>query len=152
MISVAAGARPAGYRPLGLLLAVTLVTCALGWLFKGHCITDGSWDDFEQYTTGCYTDAAPFWFGHDLAAGAIPYFQTPIEYPVLTGALIYLDAVLTACDLRSARRCAALRAGGDAGQHGVRAADHIAIVAHRRRRQAAVDVGRGAGADPLRRT
>ena len=89
------GGRSAGYRPLGLLLAVTLVTCSLGWLFKGHCIVDGNWDGFEQYTTGCYTDAAPFWFGHNLAAGAIPYFQTPIEYPVLTGALIYLDAMLT---------------------------------------------------------
>jgi len=79
-------------RPaLALLLAVTAATCALGWLFKAHCAFDGQWGNLEFYETGCYSDAYPFWRMRHLAEGAIPYFDGPIEYPVLTGLLIFLE-------------------------------------------------------------
>lgn len=78
-----------------LLLAATLaLTCLLGWAFKAHCLP-GGWTDAEQYTTGCYSDAVPFWIGRGLAAGEIPYLQTPLEYPVLTGALIWAEGAVT---------------------------------------------------------
>lgn len=80
-------ARPA----LALLLLVTALTCTLGWLFKANCTFDGYWDNLEFYTKGCYSDAYPFWRGKGLADGAIPYFETPVEYPVLTGLLIFLE-------------------------------------------------------------
>lgn len=72
-----------------LMLALAL-TCALGWLFKTHC-APGGWTDSEQYTTGCYSDAVPFWTGRGVAAGEVPYFQAQMEYPVLTGALIWIE-------------------------------------------------------------
>jgi len=76
-----------------LMLALAL-TCAAGWLFKAHC-APGGWTGSEQYTTGCYSDAVPFWTGRGVAAGEIPYLQARMEYPVLTGALIWVEGGLT---------------------------------------------------------
>lgn len=73
--------------PAAVLLATVLTVCA-GWAFKAHCVLDGGWTDGEQYTTGCYTDVVPFWTERGVAAGALPYLDTPLEYPVLTGAQI----------------------------------------------------------------
>ncbi len=78
-------------RVLWLALAVT---CSLGWLFKGHCLS-GGWAGSIQYTTGCYSDVLPFWFGRGVASGQIPYLQARMEYPVLTGAQIWLEGSVT---------------------------------------------------------
>ncbi|MCW3834658.1 hypothetical protein ACFQ1E_03675 [Sphingomonas canadensis] len=75
------------------LMAVLAVTCFLGWLFKAHCL-GGGWTGLEQYTTGCYSDAVPFWTARGLANGAVPYLTGRMEYPVLTGILIAVEAVL----------------------------------------------------------
>ena len=82
-------------RQLAILLALTAVTATLGWLFKAHCAFDGFWSGAEQYTTGCYSDAMPFWAGRGVATGQLPYVEARIEYPVLTGLLIYLEGVVT---------------------------------------------------------
>ena len=73
--------------------AVLALTCLLGWAFKGHCGT--AWSDSIQYTTGCYSDAVPFWGLRGVAAGDVPYLQARMEYPVLTGALIWLEGGIT---------------------------------------------------------
>lgn len=78
------------YGPDGPWLALVL-TCFLGWGFKAHC--GAGWIDAQQYTTGCYSDAVPFWASRGVAAGKLPYFQAPMEYPVLTGALIWLEGL-----------------------------------------------------------
>jgi len=85
----------AARRTLTLLLLATAATCALGWLFKANCTFDGYWDNLEFYVKGCYSDAYPFWRGRGLADGAVPYFDAPLEYPVLTGMLIWLEALWT---------------------------------------------------------
>ena len=72
-------------RHFRALLAVLAVTCLLGFGFKQHCMP-GGWTDSEQYLTGCYSDAVPFWTARAVDKGSVPYLQTPIEYPVLTGA------------------------------------------------------------------
>ncbi|ONF95649.1 hypothetical protein [Sphingomonas jeddahensis] len=72
-----------------LLLAVT---CLVGWLFKAHC--GAGWTGDEQYLTGCYSDAVPFWGLREVAAGQLPYVEARIEYPVLTGALIWLEGLV----------------------------------------------------------
>lgn len=86
---------PAPHRglPPAVLAGALLVLC-LGWLFKAHCYLDGGWDGGEQYTTGCYTDVVPFWFGRDVADGAVPYIDTELEYPVLTGAQILVEGAV----------------------------------------------------------
>lgn len=76
-----------------LALALT-VTCSLGWLFKAHC-TPGGWTGGEQYTTGCYSDAMPFWGLRGVDKGQIPYLQARMEYPVLTGAQIWVEGAIT---------------------------------------------------------
>lgn len=82
-------------RRLAWLLLLTFCTCTVGWLFKAHCTFDGYWSGAEQYTTGCYSDAMPFWGGRAVDAGKLPYFQSRMEYPVLIGALIYGEGLVT---------------------------------------------------------
>ncbi len=76
--------------PNGPYLALAL-TCLIGWGFKAHC--GAGWTGSEQYTTGCYSDAVPFWGMRGLADGKVPYLQARMEYPVLTGALIWVEAL-----------------------------------------------------------
>lgn len=73
-----------------LLFLALALTCSLGWLFKAHC-TPGGWTGGEQYSTGCYSDAIPFWTAREVDKGKIPYFQARMEYPVLTGAAIWIE-------------------------------------------------------------
>jgi uncharacterized membrane protein len=80
--------------PLVRLMLALALTCLLGWIFKAHC-DDAAWGRFVQYTSGCYSDAVPFWGLRGVAAGQLPYFQAPLEYPVLTGGLIWIDGILT---------------------------------------------------------
>ena len=77
--------------PNGPYLALAL-TCLLGWGFKAHC--GAGWIGAEQYTTGCYSDAVPFWGLRGVAAGQMPYFEARMEYPVLTGALIWIEGLV----------------------------------------------------------
>lgn len=77
--------------PNGPYLALAL-TCLFGWGFKAHC--GAGWTGAEQYTTGCYSDAVPFWGLRDVATGQIPYFEARMEYPVLTGALIWIEGLI----------------------------------------------------------
>ena len=69
-----------------------LATCLAGWLFKAHC--GAVWTGDEQYLTGCYSDAVPFWGLRGVAAGQLPYLEARIEYPVLAGALIWLEGLV----------------------------------------------------------
>ncbi len=83
-----------GAAPVSVALgAAMFATCFAGWLFKSHCLA-GGWTGAEQYTTGCYSDVVPFWLGRGVAAGQVPYFQVPIEYPVLTGLQIGLEGLI----------------------------------------------------------
>lgn len=77
------------------MLAAAVITVAAGWLFKAHCYLDGSWTGGEQYTTGCYTDVVPFWTEREVASGAVPYLDAALEYPVLTGAQIWLEGAVS---------------------------------------------------------
>lgn len=77
-------------RRVRVLFLALALTCSLGWLFKAHC-TPGGWTNAEQYSTGCYNDAIPFWTSREVDKGKIPYFQTRMEYPVLTGAAIWIE-------------------------------------------------------------
>jgi uncharacterized membrane protein len=77
------------------LIAATLATALAGWWLKIQCATDGVWDNLEFYQYGCYSDAYPFWRGHGLSEGKLPYLEARIEYPVLTGAVIGIEGMLT---------------------------------------------------------
>ena len=43
----------------------------------------------------CYSDVVPLWSDERLDTGAVPYRDTTVEYPVLTGAFMWMTADLT---------------------------------------------------------
>ncbi len=73
-----------------LAVAACCLTLALGWWSKARCLTDGDWTGGEEYLGWCYTDVFPLWWGERLSEGAVPYLDHPVEYPVLTGAQMWL--------------------------------------------------------------
>jgi len=84
--------RPASSKRLPrAVVAVLCLTLALAWFSKSRCLLfDAGWQDGEQYRGWCYTDIYPLWFVERLDAGAVPYLDHPVEYPVLTGAWMWL--------------------------------------------------------------
>jgi uncharacterized membrane protein len=82
------------WTPLRVLLAMTCLTMLLGFLVKEPCAT-GNWTGNKQYTHMCYSDVVPLWSDERLDIGAVPYRDTAVEYPVLTGGLMWLSADLT---------------------------------------------------------
>jgi uncharacterized membrane protein len=78
-----------------VLLALTCLTLLLGFAEKSPC-TDGNWGSAGmQYTHACYSDVVPLWGVERLSVGSVPYRDTAIEYPVLTGGFMWLTAELT---------------------------------------------------------
>lgn len=90
---------PGGHRPSsvasrllavsgssGLLVFAGLLSAGLGFYAKAACWM-GAWNmGVEQYQAHCYTDVYPLYFSEGLSAGKIPYFDHPVEYPVIIGA------------------------------------------------------------------
>lgn len=86
--------RRAWWTPLRWLLVMTLFTLILGALQKSPC-ANGDWTGSKQYTHFCYSDVIPLWSDERLDIGAVPYRDTAVEYPVLTGGFMWLTADLT---------------------------------------------------------
>ena len=81
------------WTPLRICLLYATVVLAGAWLKQAPC-SDGNWAGSVQYTHLCYSDAVPLFGIHGLDAGALPYLDSAVEYPVLTGAFMALAAVL----------------------------------------------------------
>jgi uncharacterized membrane protein len=82
------------WTPLRWLFAMTLVTLLLGYAQKSPC-ANGDWTGNKQYTHFCYSDVVPLWSDERLDVGGVPYRDTTVEYPVLTGGFMWLTADLT---------------------------------------------------------
>jgi uncharacterized membrane protein len=70
--------------PVRVLMALAAVVFVLHWVQKAPC-QDGMWENHEQYSKMCYTDIVALYYAEHLNDGAVPYFDWPVEYPVLTG-------------------------------------------------------------------
>ncbi|MEU2347656.1 glycosyltransferase 87 family protein [Modestobacter sp. NPDC049651] len=81
------------WTPLRVCLLFTVAVLALAWTKQVPC-ADGAWTGSEQYTHLCYNDAVPLFGIHGLDRGEVPYLDSAVEYPVLTGGLMQLSAVL----------------------------------------------------------
>src|SRR5215468_6129169 len=86
-------ARPApGSRmltPARVVMVLAVLVFCLHWVQKSPC-QDGAWQDNSQYRNFCYTDVLALYYAEHLNDGAVPYFDWPVEYPVLTGAFMGL--------------------------------------------------------------
>lgn len=81
------------WTPLRISLLFTTAVLALAWLKQAPC-ADGNWTGWVQYTHFCYSDTVPLFGLHDLDTGALPYLDSPVEYPVLTGGFMALAAAV----------------------------------------------------------
>jgi uncharacterized membrane protein len=72
------------WTPARIIVALAILVFCLHWVQKSPC-QDGAWENNEQYTHFCYTDVLALYYAEHLNEGAVPYFDFPVEYPVLTG-------------------------------------------------------------------
>jgi uncharacterized membrane protein len=82
------------WTPVRVLVALTLFTCLLGWLQKAPCRDGSTWVHEHQYTRACYTDVVALYSAEGLSAGKTPYYEHPVEYPVVIGGVMHLTARL----------------------------------------------------------
>ena len=81
------------WTPLRICLLFATVVLGLAWIKQAPC-SDGNWSGWIQYTHFCYSDSVPLFTLHGLDAGAVPYVDSVVEYPVLTGAFMAAAAAL----------------------------------------------------------
>jgi uncharacterized membrane protein len=79
------------WTPLRVCLLFTTLVLALAWIKQAPCAS-GNWTGHVQYTHFCYSDTVPLYGLHHLDTGAIPYLDSPVEYPVLSGGFMALAA------------------------------------------------------------
>jgi hypothetical protein len=71
---------------LGAGVAASAIAALLGYAQKLPCSSGGAWNTFTgQFRDACYTDIYPLYYDEQLAAGKVPYYGHPVEYPVLMG-------------------------------------------------------------------
>jgi uncharacterized membrane protein len=75
------------FTPARVIITIAVLIFGLHWVQKSPC-QDGIWTDHEQYTHFCYTDVLALYYAEHLSDGQVPYFDWPVEYPVLTGFLM----------------------------------------------------------------
>lgn len=92
------------WTPMRVVLLIAVAVLALGWIQKQPC-GDGMWQRGSQYTSYCYSDVIALYGAEGLVDKRIPYLEKRtdnasdplqyVEYPVLTGALMFVAAVPT---------------------------------------------------------
>jgi uncharacterized membrane protein len=82
------------WTPVRVLVALTLLTCLFGWLQKAPCRDGSTWVHEHQYTRACYTDVVALYSAEGLSAGKTPYYEHPVEYPVVIGGVMHVTARL----------------------------------------------------------
>ncbi len=78
-----------------VLVALTVITCTLGWAQKAQCRDTRNWSHAGgtyQYTRLCYSDVVALYGDERLSEHATPYVDHPVEYPVLIGAVMAIGA------------------------------------------------------------
>jgi hypothetical protein len=82
------------WTPLRVLIALTLLTSLLGFAQKAGCRDGSTWVHEHQYTRACYTDVVALYSAEGLSSGQKPYYEHPVEYPVVIGGVMSLTARL----------------------------------------------------------
>jgi uncharacterized membrane protein len=82
------------WTPLRVLLAFVALTSLLGFAQKAPCRSGSSWQHEYQYTRACYTDVVALYSAEGLSDGKTPYYQHPVEYPVVIGGVMWVSSGL----------------------------------------------------------
>jgi uncharacterized membrane protein len=82
------------WTPLRVCLLFASTVLAFAWLKQAPC-ADGNWTGSLQYTHLCYSDPVPLFGLYGQGEGALPYLDARVEYPVLTGAVMALAALVS---------------------------------------------------------
>jgi uncharacterized membrane protein len=82
------------WTPLRVCLAFAVLVLAFAWLKQAPC-SDGNWTGSEQYTHFCYSDPVPLFGIYGQGEGAVPYLDSRVEYPVLSGGFMALAAAIS---------------------------------------------------------
>ncbi|MHB1802054.1 MAG: glycosyltransferase family 87 protein [Actinomycetes bacterium] len=95
--------RSGWWMPVRVLVALVLMTMALGWAQKGYCRSTG-FAGQGPFVHACYSDIPVLYQARGLAAGDVPYVAPrsvqPVEYPVLTGLVMWANARLVPAGVR----------------------------------------------------
>ena len=83
------------WTPVRVLLALTLLTSLLGLGEKAPCRDASDWANEHQYTRACYSDVLALYSAEGLSDGKRPYYDHPVEYPVVIGGVMALSASLS---------------------------------------------------------
>ena len=81
------------WTPVRVLVLLTLLTSVLGYAQKLPCRDGSNWVEEYQYTRACYTDVVALYGAEGLSAGQTPYYEHPVEYPVVIGAVMQVTAL-----------------------------------------------------------
>jgi uncharacterized membrane protein len=91
------------WTPLRVCLLLVVVVSALGYVADGYCRSLGWPRDMSVEVHGCYSDIPLLLYARGLADGAIPYLSADaaaFEYPVLSGLMAWLTALVSGGDQR----------------------------------------------------
>jgi hypothetical protein len=72
-----------------------LLTSVFGYAQKLPCRDGSNWVNEYQYTRACYTDVIALYGAEGLSDGKTPYYQHPVEYPVVIGAVMQISSLAT---------------------------------------------------------
>jgi uncharacterized membrane protein len=88
------------WSPLRVVLLLAVLASALGAAIDTPCVGTSWTDGDEQFSRGCYSDIVHLYWGRGIDEGVLPYVEDPattgdqeVEYPVLSGAVMYLLGV-----------------------------------------------------------
>ena len=76
------------WTPLRVLVALMMLTFTAGFFAKLPC-SYHPWAEQYQYTRLCYSDVYALYFSEKINEGAVPYVDHPVEYPVITGGIMW---------------------------------------------------------------
>lgn len=84
------------WTPIRIALALASLAVALGFIADQPCRDDGWADrsDRSMWTSLCYSDVALLYRERGFADDQVPYRDSDLEYPVLTGAVMQASAYL----------------------------------------------------------
>ena len=78
---------------VGAGVVASALAALLGYAQKLPCSSGLAWNsNTSQFREACYTDIYPLYYTEGLAAGKVPYYGHPVEYPVLIGAMMQAAA------------------------------------------------------------